>query len=76
MHVESGLVDGTRVSLSCGTATAVAVYATKLAVDALKNDGPAAVLMRALTCIGLAAATAIRRLQGGPLVNQHVYNAA
>lgn len=53
MHIEPGLVDGTKIFLSYATATAAAVYATKLAVDAVKKDGPVALLSRALLCIGL-----------------------
>jgi ABC-type Co2+ transport system permease subunit len=53
MHIEPGLVDGTKIFLSYATGTAAAVYATKLAVDTVKKDGPVSLLLRSLLCIGL-----------------------
>jgi len=53
MHIEPGLVDSTKIFLSYATATAAAVYATKLALNAIKKDGPLALVARALLCIGL-----------------------
>ena len=48
MHIEPGLVDTTKIFLSYATATTAALYATKLAVDAVKQDGPLALIARFL----------------------------
>jgi ABC-type Co2+ transport system permease subunit len=53
MHIEPGLVDTTKIFLSYATATTAALYATKLAIDAVKQDGPLALIARAFLCIGL-----------------------
>lgn len=53
MHIEPGLVDTTKIFLSYATATTAALYATKLAVDAIKKEGPFALIARALLCVGL-----------------------
>ncbi len=46
MHIEPGLIDGSKILLSYATATAAIGYSAKLAVDALKQDGMAALLLR------------------------------
>lgn len=56
MHIEPGLVDSTKIFLSYATATTAALYATKLAIDAVKKDGPLALVARALLCVGLVFA--------------------
>ena len=53
MHIEPGLVDGTKIFLSYATGTAAALYATKLAVDAVQKTGIFSLLLRSLLCIGL-----------------------
>jgi ABC-type Co2+ transport system permease subunit len=53
MHIEPGLVDATKIFLSYATGTAAAVYAGKLALDALRKDGPLPLLLRSLLCVGL-----------------------
>ncbi|MDZ7918708.1 energy-coupling factor ABC transporter permease [Rhodoferax sp.] len=53
MHIEPGLVDGTKIFLSYATGTAAAVYASKLAVDAVKKDGVLSLLLRSLLCVAL-----------------------
>ena len=45
MHIEPGLVDGTKIILSYATAMAAIGYSAKLAVDAVKKDGMLALLM-------------------------------
>lgn len=56
MHIEPGLVDGTKIFLSYATGTAAAVYATKLAVDAVKKDGLVSLLLRSMVCVALVFA--------------------
>ena len=56
MHIEPGLVDGTKIFLSYATATAALVYTAKLALDMLKKDGPGALLLRSLFTIPLVFA--------------------
>lgn len=46
MHIEPGLVDGTKILLSYATATAALGYTAKLAVDCVRQDGIAALLLR------------------------------
>ena len=48
MHIEPGLVDGTKIFLSYATASAAIGYGGKLALDTWKRDGAAPVLLRAL----------------------------
>jgi hypothetical protein len=47
MHIEPGLVDGTKVFLSYATAVASVGFGGKLALDAVKRDGVWSVLLRA-----------------------------
>lgn len=56
MHIEPGLVDGTKIFLSYATGTAAAVYATTLAVDTVKKDGFVSLLLRSLVCAALVFA--------------------
>ncbi|MFO6421602.1 energy-coupling factor ABC transporter permease [Hylemonella sp. W303a] len=53
MHIEPGLVDASKIFLSYATGTAAALYASKLAWEALKKDGPFSLLARSLLCVGL-----------------------
>jgi len=53
MHIEPGLVDGTKIFLSYATATAALGYTAKLALGTLKKDGPIALLLRAAICTAL-----------------------
>ncbi|MCX7277134.1 MAG: energy-coupling factor ABC transporter permease [Burkholderiales bacterium] len=46
MHIEPGLVDGSKIILSYATALAALGYSAKLAVDAVKKDGMLALLLR------------------------------
>lgn len=50
MHIEPGLVDGSKIFLSYATATAAVAYAGKLAFDAVKKEGVIALLLRAAFC--------------------------
>jgi ABC-type Co2+ transport system permease subunit len=53
MHIEPGLVDGTKIFLSYATAAAAIGYGGKLALDTLKKDGVVAVLLRAAIATAL-----------------------
>ena len=53
MHIEPGLVDGSKIFLSYATATAAVAYASHLAIDAIKKDGPVALLLRTALCAAL-----------------------
>jgi ABC-type Co2+ transport system permease subunit len=53
MHIEPGLVDGTKLVLSYATAAASLGYASKLALDTLKKEGVAALLLRTAVAIAL-----------------------
>jgi ABC-type Co2+ transport system permease subunit len=53
MHIEPGLVDGSKIFLSYATSTAAVAYAGKLAFDAVKKDGAIALLLRAVFCTAL-----------------------
>jgi ABC-type Co2+ transport system permease subunit len=53
MHIEPGLVDGSKIFLSYATATAAVAYAGKLAFDAVKKEGAIALLLRTLLCTAL-----------------------
>ena len=56
MHIEPGLVDGTKIFLSYATATAALGYSAKLALDMLKTDGPVALLLRSAITTALVFA--------------------
>jgi ABC-type Co2+ transport system permease subunit len=53
MHIEPGLVDGTKIFLSYATAAASLGYAAKLSLDTLKKEGAVAVLLRGLIAMAL-----------------------
>ncbi|HEX5737307.1 MAG TPA: energy-coupling factor ABC transporter permease [Hydrogenophaga sp.] len=53
MHIEPGLVDGTKIFLSYATAAGAIVYGGKLALDTLKKEGVVAVLLRAFIASAL-----------------------
>ncbi len=53
MHIEPGLVDGTKIFLSYATAAASLGYAAKLSLDTLKNGGVVAVVLRAVIAAAL-----------------------
>lgn len=48
MHIEPGIVEGSKILLSYGTAAAALGYTAKLAVDTIKRDGAASLAVRAL----------------------------
>lgn len=48
MHIEPGIVEGTKIVLSYATAAGVFGYAAKLAVNAVRQDGAAALTVRSL----------------------------
>ena len=48
MHIEPGLVDGTKLLLSYATATAALAYTAKLAWGMVKHSGAAALLLRSV----------------------------
>lgn len=48
MHIEPGIVEGSKILLSYGTAAAAIGFAGKLVVDAVKRDGAAAIMLRAV----------------------------
>ena len=48
MHIEPGIVEGSKILLSYGTAAAALAYTAKLSVDTVKRDGAAALLLRSL----------------------------
>lgn len=48
MHIEPGIVEGGKVLLSYGTASAALGYGAKLAVDTVKRDGIASLALRAI----------------------------
>ena len=53
MHIEPGLVDGTKILLSYATGTAALGYAAKLAFAMTKKDGPLPLLLRAAIATAL-----------------------
>jgi hypothetical protein len=53
MHIEPGLVDGTKIFLSYATAAASLGYAAKLSLDTLKKEGIVAVLLRGVIAAAL-----------------------
>src|SRR5690606_17137100 len=56
MHIEPGLVDGTKIFLSYATAAGALGYAAKLSLDAVKKDGVLALLLRAAVATALVFA--------------------
>ncbi len=48
MHIEPGIVDGAKIVLSYGTATAVLGVAVKVAIDTIKRDGVISLAVRSL----------------------------
>lgn len=56
MHIEPGLVDGTKIFLSYATAATALLYGSKLATDMVKKDGPVALLLRSLFTTALVFA--------------------
>jgi ABC-type Co2+ transport system permease subunit len=53
MHIEPGLVDGTKIVLSYATAAGAMGYAAKLALDTARKDGIPALLLRSLITTAL-----------------------
>src|ERR1700754_3788206 len=47
MHIEPGIVDGTKIVLSYATAAAAGGYATKLAADTIREQGGGSFVTRA-----------------------------
>lgn len=56
MHIEPGIVEGSKILLSYGTAAAAIGFACKLVVDAVKRDGAAAIILRAVFATALVFA--------------------
>ncbi|SEF30032.1 energy-coupling factor ABC transporter permease [Variovorax sp. NFACC27] len=53
MHIEPGLVDGSKIFLSYATAAAALAYTGKVGFQTLVKDGPAALLLRSAIAIAL-----------------------
>lgn len=53
MHIEPGIIDGSKIFLSYATAATAVTYAGKLAWDAVKKEGAIALLLRAVLCTAL-----------------------
>lgn len=53
MHIEPGLVDGSKILLSYATAAGALGYAAKLAFNTVKKEGLTALLLRAFIATGL-----------------------
>ncbi|MFS2166145.1 energy-coupling factor ABC transporter permease [Variovorax sp. Varisp62] len=53
MHIEPGLVDGSKIFLSYATATAALAYTGKVAFQMLMKDGPAALVLRSAIAVAL-----------------------
>lgn len=53
MHIEPGIVDGTKIVLSYATATAAAGYAVRLAADTAKEQGVTSLAVRTLATTAL-----------------------
>lgn len=53
MHIEPGLVDGTKIVLSYATAASALGYAAKLSLDMMKKEGVVALLLRSLIAAAL-----------------------
>ncbi len=56
MHIETGLVDTTKIFLSYASATAALAYATKLAWDMVRQEGVLALLVRSLIATAMVFA--------------------
>jgi len=52
MHIEPGIIDGAKMALSVGTATAAGGYGLKLAWETIKSSGIAALAARGLIATG------------------------
>lgn len=53
MHMEPGIVDGTKIVLSYATASACALYAAKLSVEHVRQEGAVALLLRSVIATAL-----------------------
>ena len=53
MHIEPGLVDGSKIFLSYATAAAALAYTGKVAFQMLMKDGPAALVLRCAIAVAL-----------------------
>jgi hypothetical protein len=53
MHMEPGIVDTTKIVLSYATASACALYAAKLALDHIRLEGAASLLLRSMIAAAL-----------------------
>ena len=53
MHIEPGLVDGSKIFLSYATAAAALAYTGKVAFQTLMKDGPAALVLRSAIAVAL-----------------------
>lgn len=53
MHIEPGLVDGSKIFLSYATAAAALAYTGKVAFQMLMKDGPAALVLRSAIAVAL-----------------------
>ncbi|HWL19516.1 MAG TPA: energy-coupling factor ABC transporter permease, partial [Bradyrhizobium sp.] len=56
MHIEPGIVDGTKIVLSYATATAACGYAAKLAAQTVREQGSASFALRASATTALVFA--------------------
>ena len=48
MHIEPGIVEGSKILLSYGTAAAALAFTAKLSFDTVKRDGAASLLLRSV----------------------------
>ena len=48
MHIEPGIVEGSKILLSYGTAVAALAFTAKLSFDTVKRDGAASLLLRSV----------------------------
>ena len=53
MHIEPGIVDGTKIVLSYATATACALYAGKLCVEHIRRENTVTLLLRSVIAAAL-----------------------
>jgi ABC-type Co2+ transport system permease subunit len=53
MHIEPGLVDGSKIFLSYATGAAALAYTGKVAFDTLRKDGPIGLLLRSVFTVML-----------------------
>lgn len=53
MHMEPGIVDGTKIVLSYATASACALYAAKLSLDHVRQEGMVSLLLRSFIAAAL-----------------------